>query len=650
MTMNARPKSLSAPPKRPKLQSSCRMPSAGRQRGIALLALVALIMMVGAGILIKQVNARVRYDPQLSSHTGEVLKYAKTALIARAVIDANRPGELPCPDVDYDGQLILNTDFSGGTNIPCASLLGWLPWRTLDIPELRDASGARLWYSLSDVWHAGHSAALNPDTVGGLTLNGDATTDIIAVIIAPGADLKADTDPRPAETSAAMNAATASLVQKFLEDANSDGTLTTYVNQASGDFNDRLVIITRAELISALQRRVAGEVAVALSDYRITNGSYPWLSNNVDPLAADPPVLNGIPGVRNGHIAYIETGTTPPETYSFQSGLTVDWNQGSIAGTETNLLSIVDGTFEWYLSPTDEAMMQNAVRTATPTVATPTTEFAGAACDWENDPITQQPDPLRVDCDIPAFVISQVYRVDMCVKGSGFDICPFVSNAAWVNRTVVLNLHYTGTNFNTSNTDGARTREVQSPSGGPIQTKLDPSDLLAADTPTIVTVTDTVEDPFSLGWTHFVSWTMTVNNGDDADFNTTGIYAEPQSGGILPGDLPAWFATNNWGPYLYINYAANLIPTGTGTCTAGTDCINLSVSDTASRNDVEAVVLSAGVALTGQTRAAGSALNQFFEEDNANGNDNVERKAGTTGFNDFLRLIACDPGASAQCM
>ena len=593
------------------------------------MALIALLMLVGAGVLIQRVNARVEYSPQLSARTGDVLKQAKTALIARAVLDANRPGELPCPDVDYDGQVTLNTDFTGGANSPCASLLGWLPWRTLDLPDLRDASGARLWYALGDAWHAGNSTALNPDTAGGLTLNGAANPDIVAVILAPGADLKLDTDPRPAETSAAMNATTLALVQKFLEGANSDGTLTTYVNQAGGNFNDRLVIITRAELIAAVQRRVAGELAVALNNYRATNGRYPWLSDNTDPLATDPPLLNGVPAVRNGHIAYIDPSI--PENYSFQSGLRVSWNKGSVSENKFKFMDQVIGTVEWYVSDDSKDAMENAVKdalnNASPqTVAMPVTATSGATCDWQND-------TTRVDCDYLLATLAP-YTVEICRKDAFSDVCPFEIRT--VVRLMILNLHYQGAAA-TSTGSGARTRDVQSPASGPFQTS--PSGN------TQISFFDFVTGPTGF----FAYRNLSFNDGDDADVNTTGIYAEPQSGGALPGDLPAWFAANNWGPYLYVSYAANFIPTGTGVCTVGTDCLNLSVTDNPARSDIEAVVMGSGVALGGQTRGAGSLLPNFFEEDNANGDDNVERKAGSTTFNDYLRLVACSPAATTPC-
>ncbi len=635
----------------PGLKHTCGTPPAARQRGVALLALVALLMLVGAGVLIERVNARVEYSPQLSSRTGVVLKQAKAALIARAVIDSNRPGELPCPDVNYDGQLTFtasppNPDLIGSA---CTRLLGWLPWRTLDLQDLRDASGARLWYGLSDDWRANNTVPLNPDTPGGLTLNGSVAPDIVAVIIAPGVDLKLDTDPRPAETSTAMDATSQTLVQKFLEDANGDGLdLTAYVNQAGGDFNDRLVIITRAELIAAVQRRVAGELAVALSDYRNTNGRYPWLSINLNPLATvpanpvatdpDPHQFNGQPGVRNGYIAYIDALNS--ENYTFKSGFTVSWDRGSVNTVSDKVMS-ANGTITWYVPGADEDTMKDAVKdvldNASPyTVTMPTIPLNGAECNWQND-------AGQVDCEYTKEYTAP-YTVSICRREGMSNVCPYQSNVA-VKRVVTLKLHYQGA-ATTSVTNGARTRDVQSPTNGPFQN--------SPGNNTEISVVDTVDtssiDP---GLNFFASRTLTIDTGDNADFNTTGIYAEPQSGGTLPGDLPAWFAANNWGPYMYVSYAANLIPTESGACTAGIDCLSLSVAGSPSRDDIEAVVVSAGVSLPGttpsQTRGPGSGLADLFEDSNKNGNDNVERKAGTAIFNDYLRLVACAPGPAADC-
>ena len=127
--------------------------------------------------------ARIQQEAKLAA----TLARAKEALIARAVTDANRPGSLPCPDlITNDGGL---SNFPGDgkadmfTLTQCPSYVGWLPWVTLDLPELSDDTGTRLWYALSPELRDDDSAQpINSDRALAQQLDGAA--DIAAVIIA----------------------------------------------------------------------------------------------------------------------------------------------------------------------------------------------------------------------------------------------------------------------------------------------------------------------------------------------------------------------------------------------------------------------------------------------------------------------------------
>src|SRR5688572_25973468 len=131
------------------------------EQGVAVVVLIGALLLLGAYFVLANWNfAAVRVDRDRA--TTDVLLRAKEALVAYAAADANRPGELPCPDVDDDGQLTLGIDYGGGG--ACTSLIGRLPFRTLDLPDLRDDSGERLWYALSADFRAGATVALNSDT------------------------------------------------------------------------------------------------------------------------------------------------------------------------------------------------------------------------------------------------------------------------------------------------------------------------------------------------------------------------------------------------------------------------------------------------------------------------------------------------------
>ncbi|MGQ2967070.1 hypothetical protein [Methylophilus sp.] len=117
-----------------------------------------------------------------------MLAYAYQPLVATRPCGKNcaRPGDLPCPDRDNDGIAEVNCSKT--------SRLGRLPWRTLGLGDIRDGSGERLWYAVSERYKNNTRVLpLNTDTPGSWTvrtLNGmvwDATqgSGVVAVIIAP---------------------------------------------------------------------------------------------------------------------------------------------------------------------------------------------------------------------------------------------------------------------------------------------------------------------------------------------------------------------------------------------------------------------------------------------------------------------------------
>jgi hypothetical protein len=92
---------------------------------------------------------------QPSPAVAEVLQSAREALLAYAATDANRPGALPCPDIDGDGRALPGIEYVGNG---CQSYIGRLPWALLRIPELRDASGdgakmGPITVLLTNVWY-----------------------------------------------------------------------------------------------------------------------------------------------------------------------------------------------------------------------------------------------------------------------------------------------------------------------------------------------------------------------------------------------------------------------------------------------------------------------------------------------------------------
>lgn len=278
-----------------------------RQRGIALLMVVALVAIGATFLLLRSLNAAT-WRTDRYRVTQEALVTAKEALVARAVTDSNRPGSLPCPDTDDDGRAEL---FAGNQ---CPSYVGRLPWRTLDLPDLRDASGERLWYVLSPT-HRDHAAAqpINSNTVGQLTLTGaQPATNVLAIVAAPGSTLiragaatlqerscivgtNCDASQKcttsPAALTPKCNPVNYLDISGGVDNAGGGNTLVSALE--SETFNDRVLAILADDVMPLVEKRVGREFAQKLRDHydawdnspnvSPNKGFYPWAALFTDP-------------------------------------------------------------------------------------------------------------------------------------------------------------------------------------------------------------------------------------------------------------------------------------------------------------------------------------------------------------------------------
>ncbi len=213
-----------------------------------------MLMMIGViGFLISSLAGVPRTSIVGETTTRAALKQGKEALIARAVLDTP-PGRMPCPEDTskiggaYEGDAL-------GSCSNAATLIGRLPWRTLKLEKLTDGYGEPLWYVLSPGFR---SAPINSDTPGQLIL--DDQSDIVALIIAPGPALSGQARTAPTSTTPPAAA-------DYLDLSNKDGNPRFVSTGDSSSFNDRVIVITRAELMAPVERRVAREVRNALLDH-----------------------------------------------------------------------------------------------------------------------------------------------------------------------------------------------------------------------------------------------------------------------------------------------------------------------------------------------------------------------------------------------
>jgi len=253
-----------------------------QQKGAALIALLTLIVLIFAALSLKQLNRSELKQLKLDK-SRLVLAEAKQALIAYASenfatvncgINCPRPGDLPCPDTNNDGE-------AEGTCSTQQSRLGRLPWKTLGLNDLKDGDGESLWYAVSDRYKNNPRVLpLNSDTVGSISLRNtsgqlinDASNNngLVALIIAPHASLSRSDGLQQTRTPANQLTASHYLDIAFGEDNASftedsgDGFIAGEVVQ-----NDQLIVndlilpITTTQIQTVMQKRVLSEVMQAM--------------------------------------------------------------------------------------------------------------------------------------------------------------------------------------------------------------------------------------------------------------------------------------------------------------------------------------------------------------------------------------------------
>lgn len=304
----------SAPPKKP-----------SRQRGQGLLLMLLVLVTGAAYLLVQSLNAG-SIASERARITQQALARAKEALIAYAVNDANRPGSLPCPDLNDDGSAEL---FSGNQ---CPGYLGRLPWKTLGLSDLRDGDGERLWYALSPSFRDHPSVRINSEnTVGELAVIGNTPAgNVAAIVFSPGPVLARAGDsipqdrsggsgpcPGPTPYTSTPKCNPANYLDAAEGEDNADGNTTFVATSPNGSFNDRLLAISTDEILAPVEIRVAREMSRRLKEHfdawatsaalTAPKGWYPWAAPFADPSVKRA----GVAGTLHGLIPLEPTNVLP---------------------------------------------------------------------------------------------------------------------------------------------------------------------------------------------------------------------------------------------------------------------------------------------------------------------------------------------------
>ena len=257
-----------------------------------------VIMVIGiAAMLVNSLSSTALKNAH-QQQTSDALAQAKDALIGYAMTYGDtHPGQvhgyLPCPDNAGGNPEGTAEPVCGSKDI---SVIGRLPWATLDLPTLRDGSGECLWYAVSGTYkNSPKTSLMNWDTNGQFQvyasddtlLSTDPNNQVVAVIFAPGAALNGQ--DRSGTTAPVCSGNYT--VTNYLENDTVHGIDNT--NIAAGKFiqgisgsivNDQMVFITRQDIWNAILKR---------NDFKSTSPNNTL--NNMSLAAATCLASNGSP-------------------------------------------------------------------------------------------------------------------------------------------------------------------------------------------------------------------------------------------------------------------------------------------------------------------------------------------------------------------
>ena len=225
---------------------------------LAMLTVFALIAsyFIASGLS----RTQVEVNAGRNLHSLQSMQQAKAALIAFAASQAwgtnganDQPGALPCPAADDLGQA------GGSCSATPSTRVGRFPWKTIGAPDLRDSSGQILWYAVDAKFHqlnGVHATVINSDIQATMTVTGIApASNVVALIIAPGDALSGQ------DRSVTTN------IANYLESNNATGADTYVTAQSSDTFNDRVVVITQADLMAVVEPAVAARIERDVKPY-----------------------------------------------------------------------------------------------------------------------------------------------------------------------------------------------------------------------------------------------------------------------------------------------------------------------------------------------------------------------------------------------
>ena len=560
------------------------------QRGFALIALLALAALISAFLIASALNltgagnSNEREDRSMSA-----LRKAKAALIAYAANEqwqlykgqaTDQPGGLPCPD----------TNDNGTSQLSCPNAvdrIGRLPYMTIGGDDLRDASGERLWYALSSNFRRlSGTTIINSDTQGLLTVTGAApASNVVAVVIAPGQALSGqDRIAQHNDPAAYLEGVTASTPNYGFNT----------VAMPSDTANDRLLVITQAELMAAVEpvvaARIERDVKPLFQDYFGKWGSYPFAVPFVAPPVGQSS-YQGAPSQTKGLLPLTNT----PNWFTWASATVTD-----IVGSGTGRYYGTTNT----ISPNPTTCTIGS----SPLKATCTINYLDGCCGSNQD----RPD----------------IKLEIVLANASMAFADTPSMLAPADSNIVM-LDHDGNPLSTTSFG------QWSASGSP-QNPPTLSFAARADGRGVVTYTGRLQNA---GDTH---GTVTITVPLPAPSYLPRL---TNTSPTIPNI--SWFTSNQWYRQTYYAISDGFAPGGVGSCSppVPTSPACLTVNNLpAPTNNKQAILVFFGRALDGQTRPGvpPGVLANYLEGQNSTPADLIfEHRAGTaTTINDRVVVIS----------
>ena len=613
---------------------------ARRQGGVALILVLMVAVTASAFVILHALNTQTRRETTQSLTTVEALAQARRALIGYAVgyagdhATSRGPGHLPCPDRAGGSDHGVAESVGADCRAADDGETGLLPFRTLGLTDLRDGSGALLWYGVAENFRSLATQALNSVSTAALSV--DSSAEVVAVIIAPGA-------PLPGQLRHNTNVYTPAA---WLEGENASPGDNRFTRLRTGAANDTVMVITRAELMAEVEKVVNKEVANALVNYR-DDPDGDDDGAGVDPRDCAPNAAHCddglpwlVPRTAVGDAGVVGTGVAALARVPlveldkpFNAEFVAQWqivNAGTItaSGTEPPYATclrnnVCSQTFAFDAASAGPVI--NSAKFLGPVLGTPSPPWTQGVCTLSRDrePKSKPTYRLNLSCttsyDFTASgrSLRRVYSFDFHGNTT------FVAPSATTRRSVVVRVvgqWPAGTTGQVTITDleagkAIGSSELKFSSFGP---------------------TD------SMAFLH-VPFDLEVPSND-----------LPSDQALSPGALPRWFVTERWQQSTFVQFAPSEAPGYSGLrCPSATGCLSLhrwrpGTSAAQISSGVAGVVVSAGAPLPAQispatpaqTRPSSDLRNYLEGFNNTEPTTDFERREPSSSFNDQILELA----------